>query len=117
MPSNRQEKLWFVEQTPAVSHIDDLKNTPVQRKRLVYDNIRGEEIVNEDVQAAVNNLSAFYAGLPEFAGNTFDLVEGGLPTVRVLHLMLSLSLNKSLCLRETLITCRLPRSRRPSKNN
>ncbi len=82
VPSNRQEKLWFIEDSPNVSSLEDLKTAPVLRKRKPMSNKHGVEVDHEDMEKSVNELAAHYAGIPEFAGASFNIVQDGVPKVR-----------------------------------
>ncbi len=78
-----------------MSSLEDLKTAPVLRKRKPFEYPQGAEIDLEDIEESVNNLAAYYAGLPEFAGASFDIVKDGVPPVNYLfHLSLRASLTK-----------------------
>ena len=81
VPSNLTEKKWYVEDSPNVSSVEELKDTPVLRKKKPYKVHRGDEINFDEISEAVEKLAAHYAGLPEFAGSTFNVVRDGPPSV------------------------------------
>ena len=83
VPSNRQEKEWFVQDSPAVSNLEDLKDTRVTRKKKPGKLKVGDEIVYEEISEAAKNLAAATTGLPEFAADYFNVATSGLPKVRM----------------------------------
>ena len=91
VPSLRQEKLWYIEQTSCCSTVEELENVPVNRTRATYPSTRGEEIDMEEAFDAVNKIVAMQNNLPESAAALFDLTQGSIPSVSC-SLMLSLDL-------------------------
>ncbi len=82
VPSLRQEKLWYIEQTSCCSTEDELDALPVGRTRATYPSTRGDEIDMEEATDAVNSIVALQNNLPESAAALFDLTQGVIPSVR-----------------------------------
>ncbi len=81
VPSNLKEKEWYVKDSPGVSSVDDLKGFPVLKKRKEYRTKVGDDIDFEEIKDAAKRYAAALSGLPEFAGEYFDVVAGGPPRV------------------------------------
>ncbi len=82
VPSNKTEKEWFVKDSPNVSSVEDLKTTPVLKKRPEYESAKGADIDFDEIREAAKNLAAAMTGLPEFAAEYFDVIQEGLPKVK-----------------------------------
>ncbi len=101
VPSLRQEKLWYIEQTSCCSTVEELENVPINRTRATYPSTRGIEIDIEDVHDALNKIIAMQNNLPESAAALFDLTQGELPSVSVfVQISQDLSPNVGLTCRE-----------------
>ncbi len=81
VPSNHKEKEWYVKDSPGVSSVEDLKTFPVLKKRKEYKTKVGDDIDYEEIKQAAKNYAAATSGLPEFAGEYFDVVASGPPKV------------------------------------
>ncbi len=67
--------------SPGVSSVEDLKTFPVLKKRRAFRHKFGDDIDFEEIKTAAKNYAAATSGLPEFAGQYFDVVAEGPPRV------------------------------------